>query len=124
MVKDKTVHDRPVVVRRLDYPEDGDQDPKGERIDSLFEELKDAHLVYIDSSREDRVPGILGRLGHDGILTVSDSRRFAARGGMIGLVVQNARIAFEANLDAIDRSRVKVSSKVLRLARVVENEGQ
>ena len=32
------------------------------------------------------------------------------------------RLAFEANTDAIDRSRVKVSSKVLKLARAVQGD--
>ncbi|MFB3909059.1 MAG: YfiR family protein [Candidatus Eisenbacteria bacterium] len=82
------------------------------------------HLLYVARSIEGRIPSILHDADGFPVLTVSDAPGFADRGGMLGLVVQEGRLGFEANPGAIERARLAVSSKVLRLARrVVGAEG-
>ena len=52
------------------------------------------------------------------MLTVGDGRDFAQRGGMLGIVRADARLAIEANPRAIEANGLLVSAKVLKLARI------
>lgn len=54
-----------------------------------------------------------------GVLTVGDADGFAARGGMVELVLVNDALRFDVNLAALRGARVQLSSQVLRLARRV-----
>lgn len=56
------------------------------------------------------------------ILTVSDQPRFAANGGIVGLVAEGGRVRFEINLTAAKRAKIKISSQLLKLARIVSGE--
>ncbi|NJN05898.1 MAG: YfiR family protein [Rhodobacteraceae bacterium] len=53
------------------------------------------------------------------ILTVGDFHPFAARGGMIGLVQRDSRLAFEVNVDAAKDAGLTLSSRLLQLATLV-----
>lgn len=56
------------------------------------------------------------------VLTISDSDQFAERGGMINLVIRNKRVAFKVNVDAVERTGIRISSSLLRLADIVSSE--
>jgi hypothetical protein len=55
------------------------------------------------------------------VLTVGDGRGFAQAGGIIELYVEAARIRFAINVDAAERSGVRLSSRLLGLAKVVRD---
>ena len=59
--------------------------------------------------------------GHS-VLTVSDMEGFAQQGGVINLVIRNQRLGFEINEDAAQRANLKISSKLLKLAKVVKDK--
>ncbi|HUP93249.1 MAG TPA: YfiR family protein [Solimonas sp.] len=87
------------------------------------EAVRGAHLVYLGGAQGGaQLPELRRRLGKADVLLVGDATGFAAAGGMLGLALEQGRIVFDANLDAIRRSEVLVSSKVLKLARIVEEE--
>jgi len=48
---------------------------------------------------------------------------FAQSGGVINFVTVEKKIRFEINLDAAERADLKISSKLLRLAQIVKDEG-
>lgn len=52
----------------------------------------------------------------DSVLTVGSGASFAQQGGMIGLLQDGARLRFEINLAAMQRSGIVMSSQVLSLA--------
>src|SRR5579864_9332986 len=54
------------------------------------------------------------------ILTVGESQGFAARGGIINLTVEGDTVHFEVNQTAAERARLKISSKVLSMAKIVK----
>ncbi len=56
------------------------------------------------------------------VLTVSDAEGFAAIGGAIGLFVEGNQVKFEINQDAAHRSGIKLSSRLLQLARLVKDD--
>jgi len=53
-------------------------------------------------------------------LTVSDLDKFTSLGGCVGLHKEDKRIHFEVNLTALDTAGLKLSSKLLKLARIVK----
>jgi hypothetical protein len=57
------------------------------------------------------------------VLTVGDSERFVALGGMIGFrVTADERVAFDVNLARAEEAGLRLSSQLLRVARVVETK--
>jgi len=55
----------------------------------------------------------------DSVLTVGESERFVQEGGMIGFLLEDNKIRFEINLDAAVHARLKVSSRLLAIAKTV-----
>lgn len=80
--------------------------------------LEQSHLVFVCSLGEEPLPLLLERLSGRAALTVGDIPGFVEQGGMIGFVLEQDRILFEANPKAIQKSRVTVSAKVLKLAKI------
>jgi hypothetical protein len=58
-----------------------------------------------------------------GVLTVGESDGFAARGGVIGFKLEGGRVRIEINVDAADRRKLRISSKLLSLAHIVKTQG-
>ncbi len=49
---------------------------------------------------------------------------FANRGGIIKLFKAGTKIKFEVNIDAANAANLKISSKLLNLAKIVKNDQQ
>ena len=82
--------------------------------------LRGCQIAFISASvRETRT--VLNALNGASTLTVGESPNFARDGGMINFVLENQRVRFEINLGAAKRARLRISSKLLSLARIVEN---
>jgi hypothetical protein len=62
---------------------------------------------------------ILPGLG-SGVLTVGEGENFIRDGGMIAFVIENRRVRFEINQAVAENSGLKLSSKLLSVAKVVE----
>ena len=58
------------------------------------------------------------------ILTVSDRKGFSQAGGVIELYVEGGRMRFAINVDAAEDSGLRISSRLLALAKVVRNDAQ
>ncbi len=78
-----------------------------------------AHLVFIAASEQRQLPAILRELDGRGVLTVGDTPGFAESGVVLNLVTQDHRVRFEANTAAAARARLRLSSHLLRIARIV-----
>jgi hypothetical protein len=87
--------------------------------DPLPVELRDVHAVYVGEFDDESTGRLLEVLRDHDVLTVGGQSGFAALGGMIGLREAGSRIVFDANPEVIRRSSLRVSARVLRLARVV-----
>jgi hypothetical protein len=83
------------------------------------EDLSACHILFISASEKKRLPSILTALGGSSVLTVGDMENFSGSGGMIQFVMEGGSIRFAINVAATSRARLKVSSKLLSLARVV-----
>ncbi len=86
------------------------------------EELKACHVVFISDSEDRRLPDIFDDLKASSALTVGESPEFAERGGGIQFYMDEGRVRFSINVDAVRRAHVTVSSKLLALARIVHDK--
>lgn len=83
------------------------------------EEVRECDVLFVSGSEKGRLPHILKGLQSARVLTVADQEGFCEAGGMINLVSAKSRIVFEINAGAVGRSRLRVSSQLLKLARSV-----
>ena len=102
MVEGETVNGRKVVVRRIvENPSPGA-----------------CQVLYVGAA----VKGAREALASvgSGVLTVGEGQRFLRDGGMIAFVIDNRRVRFDINQSAADSASLRLSSKLLSVARVVE----
>jgi hypothetical protein len=58
------------------------------------------------------------------VLTVSDSARFAESSGIVELFVDAGRMRFAVNLDAAQRTKLRLSSNLLAIAKIVRDKAK
>ncbi len=104
-VQGKTVNGRRLVVRR----------PKN------ASDARACQIVFIGASEKKRLRPLLDSLKGAGVLTVGESEGFAQLGGIINFTLEDNRVHFEINVDAADRAGLKISSKLLSLAKIVRD---
>lgn len=104
----------------------------GERVDSrplrVLSQLPDGplpcHVLFVGRGSDDRVPQLMRSAGTAPILTVGDSPRFLEHGGMIAFAVESGRVRFDIRIQPAERVGLKLSSKLLRVARHVDEVSQ
>jgi hypothetical protein len=77
----------------------------------------DCHLLFICASEKKRVSKIFELQKAKHILTVSDMEHFNEEGGMICLRKEGVNIRFEINQKDAEKAGLKISSKLLQLAK-------
>ncbi len=85
-------------------------------------QAKGSHIVYVDKSWSDRLETVVRDIGGLGVLFIGSDTGFAKQGGVLEFTLQDGRVGFAINLDAAGRERLEVSSKLLRLAQIVQGE--
>ena len=103
IVKGQTAQGRPIKIRHFKVAEDYDG----------------CHLLFLSRSLAAQTDHILKRLEGQPVLTVSEQDNFVRQGGTIGFVVVGKSVRFDINAKAAAAANLKVSSKLLALARVV-----
>jgi hypothetical protein len=81
--------------------------------------LRVCHMVFIPITENDQAGKIVRDLKGSNTLTVGEAEGFAVLGGVINLIVEGNKVHFEVNRGAADRARLKISSKLLSLAKIV-----
>lgn len=101
----QTVDGRPLQIRRAASVEE-----LGER----------PHIAFVSARERDLVGRVLRHFRGQPVLTVSEMEGFGERGGIVNFVVTaEGRVRFEINVREADASGLKLSSQVLKLARIV-----
>jgi hypothetical protein len=85
------------------------------------EEAIPCHVLYLGRSEEARVDEVIARLRNSSVLTVGEFDRFAQRGGVLRLRLEHNMVRFEVNVDAAERARLQISSKILKLGTIVRD---
>jgi hypothetical protein len=78
-------------------------------------------ILFIADAEARRLADALARIRTAPVLTVSDRRMFANSGGIIELYVEKGKMAFAINVDAAERAELRLSSRLLGVARIVRN---
>jgi hypothetical protein len=86
------------------------------------DEARGCQILFISSSERNRVRPVLKSLNGASVLTVGETEGFAQQGGMINFTLEVNRVHFEINVDAAERAGLKISSKLLSLAKIVPAE--
>jgi hypothetical protein len=86
--------------------------------------LDQCDVVYIAYTAPKKIHSALDQLRNKSVLTVGDSNSFSHEGGMIGLVRAGQQVHLQVNLDAVQRTQLKISSRVLNLATIVHDEAK
>src|SRR5204863_1594641 len=80
-------------------------------------EANDCHILFISRSERKKVAEILKAAGAASVLTVSEIEHFTQAGGMINFVMEGNKVRFEINDAAAKKAGLRVSSKLLNLAK-------
>lgn len=82
-------------------------------------EVDNVHILFISGSERKNLNKILERTSNKPILTVSDSKGFCEQGVLINLYKSDDYIRFEINYSAVLESGLHFSSRLLKLARII-----
>lgn len=103
-IRGKPVQSRPLEIR---FTDSGDA-------------LRECQLLFIATAADRHLDRIAALSREAGILTLGDTEGYARRGVMLNFYLDQDRVRFEVNLDALRRGGLKASSKLLTLARIVD----
>jgi hypothetical protein len=98
LVRDETIEGRRIQTRVILEPESG------------------CHLLFVPEGAATRVY-LRGDSGM-GTLTVGESNTFIEQGGIANFYIERGNVRFEINPMAADRSGVRISARLLQLARI------
>ncbi|MCX6554668.1 MAG: YfiR family protein [Candidatus Aminicenantes bacterium] len=92
------------------------------KIDAETKIFSSCQLFFIAQSEKQQLPSVLRQLHGTNVLTVSDISGFAHQGGMIGFVIEDGKVKIEINLQAVNNAGLKISAKLLEIAKIVSSE--
>ncbi len=78
------------------------------------------HILFLSRSEQARWPELLKELRGAPTLTVADGPPLVQQGGMVNFILEAKRVRFEINRGAAEHAGLRISSKLLALARIVE----
>jgi hypothetical protein len=108
LVDGKTVNGRPLMVRRIR----GAADVAG------------CHVLFVSGTDRVGATKVLTAVHRAPVLTIGEAEGFADAGGIINFTREGRYVRFEINVNAASRAGLTLSSKLLRLARIVrDNHG-
>jgi hypothetical protein len=99
----KQANSRPIAVRRM-TPDAA---------------IVGVHAIFVGDIGDRGQPQVLLEAASTSVLSIGEAKGFATRGGVIGLLVEDQKVRFEINPDAAETAQLKISSKLLALAKLV-----
>jgi hypothetical protein len=85
----------------------------------LPQDIQGCQVLFIGAREKKLLPAILAGVKEDSVLMVGESEHFVQEGGMIGFCLEDKRIRFEINLETTQKAQLKISSRLLALAKSV-----
>jgi hypothetical protein len=87
------------------------------------EGLRGLHVVFVGRSAADRLSTLIRAAQLPALLIVTETERGLEAGSAINFVVADDRVGFEVSIDAAERNGLKISSRMLAVARRVLQRG-
>lgn len=104
MAHERKIKNKPVEIRFLAAPDD----------------VLGCDMVFVSAAGEESLPRIISLTQNKTILTVGDTPGFCEKGILINFYKAGANIRFEINEAAVRGSGLKMSGRLLNLARIVK----
>ena len=83
------------------------------------DEITSCQALFVCMSEKDNCQTIINAVQGSPTLTVSEISGFNYLEGCIRLYVENNKLRFEINMKSLKQARLKMSSKLLRLAKII-----
>jgi len=83
------------------------------------QEIQGCQVLFIGIADKKFTSATLANLKGTPVLTVGESEHFVQEGGMIGFFLEDNKVRFDINLDAAARGKLKISARLLLLAKTV-----
>lgn len=84
-----------------------------------MDEVVNCQVVVLLGDANQHAKELISRVTNLPILTISDQKNFAELGGHVNFYSENNRLRFTINWQSTNDSKLKISSRLLRLANVV-----
>jgi hypothetical protein len=84
--------------------------------------LHGCHVLYVAGLDARHAAQILDELKGAPVLTVGDRDQFPQWGGIAGFFVDGGKMRFAINVEAAQRAHVRISSRLLSLAKLVKDD--
>ncbi len=107
IVADKKINGRGIAVKRVKWGRD-------------FKDLKDCNILFVSSSEKEHIESVIDAMKGLPILTIGDAPGFAKRGGIMNFVLEENKVRFEVNVEAAKHADLTISSRLLTLAKIVQ----
>ncbi len=85
--------------------------------------LRECQVLFIESSEAGNLPRLLDSLKGSPILTVGNTGGYGEQGVIVNFYLEQDKVRFEINNDSAGRAGLKISSQLLKLARIVREAG-
>lgn len=100
VVAGRTVNDRRIAVRRV----------------KAGDSLTGTHVLFIGNAESGRLAQLLPNAATQSILSVTETEGALAQGSVINFVIADRRVRFEISLQSAERSKLRLSSRLLAVA--------
>ena len=99
-LEQRTIKDKPVQINELKSVND----------------IKGCHAVFIDLNPGSDLARVNAIAIKNHVLTISDQKQFANKGGMIQMFIEKGKIRFNINFDSSRSASLQINSKLITLA--------
>jgi hypothetical protein len=82
-------------------------------------QLNSCHILFVSSYEQKRFRSLQEETRLNSVLTVGEAEEFTRDGGIIRFVLEDGRVRLEINLSAAEWAKLRISSKLLSLAKIV-----
>jgi hypothetical protein len=82
------------------------------------QKIEKSQVVFIPDSENANINRILEKAGGKGTLTIGEGDNFPWAGGIMRFYTEDGKLRFEINLEATEKAELKLSSKLLKLAKI------
>lgn len=87
-----------------------------------IDKIDDTTILYIANVSSESLSAILKKVENKNILTVSDMRGFAEKGGILQVYIASQKAKLKINLDAANKEDIKIKASLLRIAEVIKED--
>ncbi|MFI3190346.1 hypothetical protein BCS42_14415 [Crenothrix sp. D3] len=88
---------------------------------SRLSNFEQCHVLYISELKQNVLLQVFVELKKHPLLTIGEGADFAVQGGMVGLENVNDKINLHINLPVVRESNLNISSRLLKLAKIIGN---